>query len=259
MNVDAKILALERKTREMQENIKFVPSLVAPFLDWPALVGLWSASSVQRSTGNVYDLSGQGRTLTYNGNPTFNVYDNLVPYCDLDGTGDYHSRADETDLDVLGSETIYASAVRGLSLAGWFWVDGTSADYGLLAKCGSAGQRSYGLQHLNGTGFRFFVSSDGTTVTATTEITSTAAGWYFVAGVYKPSTSIKCWANIVTSTNTTSIPSAIFNSNNALEIGRLGGAQNLDGRWAIAAVSANAVSDELMSSTFQRTRGLFGV
>ncbi|NJO31403.1 MAG: hypothetical protein HC874_30490 [Richelia sp. SL_2_1] len=74
-------------------------------------------SSVQRSTGNVYDLSGQGRTLTYNGNPTFN-YTGLVPYVSLDGTGDFLSRADETDLDILGTETIYNSAVRGLTLGG---------------------------------------------------------------------------------------------------------------------------------------------
>ena len=92
------------------------PDLISPFLALPGLVGFWPMSSVQRSTGNAYDLSGQTRTLTYNGNPTYNINNDFAPYIRLDGTGDFLSRADETDLDILGTETIYASTVRGLTL-----------------------------------------------------------------------------------------------------------------------------------------------
>ena len=59
----------------------FIPS----FLALPGLIGAWSMSNFQRSTGNVYDLSVQSRTLTYNGNPTFG-YENFVPYLHLAGS-----------------------------------------------------------------------------------------------------------------------------------------------------------------------------
>ena len=41
------------------------------FLSLPGLRGLWSMSAIQ-SNGDAFDQSGNGRLLTYNGNPTYN-------------------------------------------------------------------------------------------------------------------------------------------------------------------------------------------
>ena len=90
-------------------------TMVSRYQTLPGLFGVWPFSSVQRSTGNVADFGGQQRTWTYNGNPTFNLYNNLVPYAELDGTGDFFSRADETDLDILGMRGMRLPKLRVIS------------------------------------------------------------------------------------------------------------------------------------------------
>lgn len=240
--------------------------MISPFQALPGLVGFWPMSSVQRSTGNVADLGGQTRTLTYNGNPTYNIYNNLVPYLDLDGTGDFLSRADETDLDILGTETVFASGVRGLACGGYYWWDNkdTVNGDGMLDKTDLVNQRSYEL--FSGTTPIFRVSSNGTAVTTVTStVTHTTSAWYFVVARYTPSTELAIFVSepgggLTKTINTTSIPASIFNSTSQLEIGRINlAATALDGRVALQFLCANALPDALISSLFQQTRVLFGV
>lgn len=235
------------------------PDLISPFLAIPGLVGYWPMSSVQRSTGAAYDLSGQVRTLTYNGNPTYNIWNNLVPYIRLDGTGDFLSRADETDLDILGTEAIYASTVRGLTLGGWFLFDAIGIDAGLISKFGAAGQRSYMLEQRSSDTVQLRISVDGTALIDVTSGTITTAQWYFIVGRFTPSTEQVIWLNGVKTINTTSIPASIFNSTSALQVGAFASANFVNGRAALCFLSANAVSDAIISSLFQQTRGAFGV
>lgn len=236
---------------------------VASLQALPGLVGFWPMSSVQRSTGLAYDLSGQGRNLTYNGNPTYNI-SGLVPYIGLDGTGDFLSRADETDLDILGSETIYAGAVRGLTIGGWFWADSFTGSPVLINKyLGTGSQKSYLLQ-LNGSGGLVFdVSSTGANDFGATSTTlATTGSWFFCAGRYIPSVSVASFINNAAPiTNTTSIPAALFNSTASLNIGRQSdtNANLLTGRASLCFLCANALPDALISSLFEQTRVLFGV
>lgn len=235
--------------------------LVSPFLDLPGRVGLWYAGGVQRSTGNIYDAGGQARTLTYNGNPTFNQISTGIAYADLDGTGDYFSRADETDLDILGTETIYNSAVRGLTMGGWFYAPSLpGGDVGLIAKDDGATNRCY-LTFLQATGaIGSQVSIDGSTMTTVTSTALvTAAQWFFTATVFKPSTSLSNFVNLIKTTNTTSIPASIFNGSSILAVGSLNGANLFTGRVALCFLCANALPDAMISSLFQQTRGLFGI
>lgn len=237
------------------------PDLVSPFLALPMLRGLWVASV--NNAGNWYDLSGLSKTLTYNGNPTFN-YSGLVPYWDYDGTEDYHSRADEADLDIIGTESYVASAARGLTLGGWFWLDNLTAQRGFISKYNidAVNERAYILYYdLAANRLQFIISTDGiaATIVAATDAPS-ATTWYFVVGRFTPSTEIKIWTNAATNTNTVGIPASIFNSNANFEIGSYSvGTNNLDGRATLCFLCAAALSDGQISSAFQQTRGAFGV
>lgn len=237
---------------------------IDPFLDLPGLVGFWPMSSVQRSTGNAYDLSGQGRTLTYNGNPTYNIYNNIVPYISLDGVGDFLSRADETDLDILGTETIYGAAVRGLTMGIWNrTADVTpAASSRLIGKYGLAGQRSYRIV-LETTGVvRGDVSVDGTAVaTINSTVTLTDNEWFLTILRFVPSNTLDLFINgNAPDTQAVGVPASIFNSNSDFTIGaRSGGGVLFTGDQTMGFLCANALSDALIGSLFQQTRVLFGV
>lgn len=231
---------------------------VSPFLGLPGLVGFWPMSSVQRSTGNVYDLSGQARTLTYNGNPTFNIYNNIVPYIDLDGTGDYLSRADETDLDILGTESW--AAVPGLTMGGWFYPTTTNFEHVIGKFTGSGNNKSYRIVNNSGT-WTVQISTDGSTTFSKDGVVTSANTWEFVVLRFVPSTSLDIFNNITQNSNTVAVPASIFNSAAAFIIGSepIVLTNDFTGRASLCFLCANALPDALISSLFQATRGLFGV
>lgn len=262
LSLQTKIDSLTASIRDLEsQSAPVAARLIDPFLSLPGLVGFWPMSSVQRSTGNAYDLSGQGRTLTYNGNPTYNIFNGFAPYIDLDGTGDFLSRADETDLDILGTETIYASAVRGLTLGGWGWFDNAAGSIEtLMGKFGAAGNYSYLLQRNGAGNLDWNVSSNGTALTSVTGSALAASGWYFFAARYTPSMSVSVFQNMVEAVNSTSIPSALFNSTADFRIGlRSDGNFPMDGRAALCFLCANAVSNAKLTEVFNATRRYFGV
>lgn len=256
---------LDRRIRNLEslDPGVFTGNTIASFQALPGLVGFWPMSSVQRSTGNVYDLSGQGRTLTYNGNPTFTYYNGLMPYIELDGTGDYFSRADETDLDILGSETIFTTGSRGLTVGGWFYnnADFAAGGTGLITKYNSAGATTgtFMLYGLTQTPTALVVN--GTTATTRTSSVTVATGeWWFGVVRWVPSTSLDIFVNSTKTSNVTSIPATINNSTASLELGAFNGANNLyTGRMALCFLCANALGDELISSLYHQSRVLFGV
>lgn len=233
---------------------------IGSFLTIPGLVGFWPMSSVQRSTGNVYDLSGQNRTLAYNGNPTFSVHNALTPYIDLDGTGDYLSKTDETDLDVIGNETIFPSGSMGLTFGGWFWHDSIASTYGLMSKWTAPGNlRASLLCTISGVPTVLF-STDGTnTVTAAHSLISTGA-WYFMVARFVPGSFCSVYVN-GTGAHTAIAITTLFNSSAPLVIGGFdaGGSGLLDGRASLCFMSACALQESLIISLFHQSRILFGV
>lgn len=252
-------ITLGRQTQKLLRQESYRP-LTEPFLGLPGLVGFWPMSSVQRSTGNAYDLSGQGRTLTYNGNPTYNIYNNLAPYIDFDGVGDSLSRTDETDLDILGTETIYASGVRGLTLGGWFWVNAASGTQAFIGKSGGGGNDSY-LLYNNGTAAVFVIESTVTSQTLTFSSILSGAKWHFIAGKFIASSSMSTFVNNK-STSTSTALTAIRNSTAQFQIGarNVGGSElYLTGRASLCFLCANALPDSLIQYLFESTRWAFGV
>ncbi len=260
---DELIEILEGDLLSRNDKINRWGNIISSFQDIPGLVGFWPMSSVQRSTGNAFDLTGQGRTLTYNGNPTYNIYNDFIPYIDLDGTGDFLSRADETDLDILGTETIYNSSVRGLTLGGWFLFDDATpaSSEALLSKTDLVNQRSYEIRRRASGVIAGIISNDGTVVITVEGTTvDTANIWNFIVISFKPSTSISAVVNGNKTVQTTAVPASIFNSTSSFEVGRFAnGTGLLDGRASLCFLSANALSDALINGLFQQSRILFGV
>lgn len=235
--------------------------LVTPFLDLPGKVGIWYAGDVQRSTGDLYDASGQGRTLTYNGNPTFNQLSNGIAYCDYDGTGDYHARADETDLDVTGTETINATAVQGLTMGVWVNADDISTSPVIISKFLNPVNQSYLMQFLSTGVIRFAISATGAaTHTSDTTATYSAGTWLFIVMRFIPSTEKSIFVNNVKETDTSSIPASIFSGAAPLEVASFGaGALVLNGKISITFLCHQALPDGMIRRLFNQTRVFFGV
>lgn len=250
---------LDRRIRNIEAlgSGVFIGNILASYMALPGLVGFWPMSSVQRSTGNAYDLSGQGRTLTYNGNPAYTYHNGIVPYIDLDGTGDYLSRADETDLDITGAETIFTSGAAGVTMGGWFWLDSVSGSQGLITKGdgGSNAGSSWALFYNTVPQFQVYNSTDA--VTAAGAALSTGQ-WYFIAARFTPSTSVDIWINATQSTTVTAFASANSTAAN-FNVGALAAGSVLDGRATLCFLCANAIGDDLVSSLYQTSRIIFSV
>lgn len=228
---------------------------ISAILALPQLRAFWPMSSVDESE-NVYDISGQGRTLSPQTNPSFGTAGpaQLTPYLLLNGSH-YMSRADEAGLDITGT----------LTIGGWFYRDVGGTTQGLISKWINGGdQRSYRLVLGSGNALTFTVCSDGTSAT-TTGIGSSSntpeAAWFFGAGRYTPSTEVAVFLNTTKTTNLTSVPSSIFSGTGDFFLGAIGGAGSnlLDGRIALPFVSAAALTDQTLLELFHTTRTLFGV
>lgn len=255
--------ARQDERNKAQNNRQTLSDIYGIFSNIPALRGLWVPSLLDQ-TGAISDRSGQGRTLTYTGNPTMNVYNGLAPYMDYDGTDDYHARPDEAGLDIIGTETYIASSQRGLSAGAWVWVDalsGGTKTQGVLAKSNTVGNlRSWratlGITDI----FDFAVSSNGTAqVSVNTGLVIETGRWYFLAYRYTPSAEIAIWQSGQKFVNTTSIPASIFNTSAPFELARFNVANTgcLNGRIGLAFLSACAVSDELISHLYRYSKTVF--
>lgn len=233
-------------------------NVISSYLLLPGLVGFWPMSTVARSTASAIDLSGQGWTLTRNGNVQFNLHNSIVPYAEFDGSGDSLSTANANDLDISGTETFYDN--KGLTMGGWFWNDGAGATGGLMGKWTESGnQRSYLLLTLSDT-FRFAISGNGTANTQFSHSSTFSTGtWYFVVGKFEPSVMMSVFMNGEKASTTTSIPSSIFNGTSDFEIGSYNAlTQDLDGRATLCFLCAYALPDNLIFNLFEQSRLLFG-
>lgn len=234
-------------------------SFAGEFLGLPGLRGYWPLNAFD-STGAALDLSGNGRTLTYNGNPTYNFTTQGASYADLDGTGDYLSRADEGGLDILGTESYVASAVRGLTLGGWFYFDSLATQSVCVSKtAGAAADTSYWLE-ANSSVARFLVS-DGAVfqigVGATTLLVST---WYFLAGRFIPSTEARVFLNGASDgVDTSGIPAALINSAAGFNIGARNGGLLMNGRASNCFLCAMALGDTTIDNIYQNTKAFYGL
>ena len=231
------------------------------------LRGFWPMSAFE-SGGNAFDQSGNGRTLTYNGNPVYgsgvDTSGGLAPWLRFDGTGDYLSRTDEAGLDILGTET-YVN-VPGLTMGGWFRPEDDASDDVLMGKwSAAAGNFSYLLGAYGtvaGDPVRFYMSDDGTNTSVVTSASGyTTNTWYFVACRFNDADTgeeLAIWLNNE-KTTAASARAAIFNGNADFQIGAASGAALFTGRASMCFLCAAALADATVWAIYQHTRALFKV
>ena len=227
----------------------------------PGLRGFWPMSAFD-SSGNAYDQSGHGHTLTYNGNPRYD-FDGLAPYIRFDGTGDYLSRADEADLDILGTETYVAAGHRGITLGGWFRPENVTNTMSLISKWAPA-NFSYILQADGAAGgdpVIFYMSDDGANTSSASSTTGFSANeWQFMAGRFNDALTGKelaVWLNDEM-TSAASARASIFNGNADFNIsGNNSGSNLLTGRASMCFLCAVALHDSTVWNIYQQTRALF--
>lgn len=233
---------------------------ISAFLAVPGVRAFYPMSAVGVA-GEAQDLQSLGNHLTRNGDPQFN-FDALVPYCQYDGTGDYHDITDAGSgnaFDILGTETVIEAAVRGLTLGCWVRPEETSTLEGIIAKWGGAGSRAYRLYLDASDQFNFEVSDDGTNSDVATSAAVAMDAWYFVAGRFTPSSFVDVFVNGVEVNQATARASA-FNTGSNFTIGALsGGASELQGRVSMGFITPMALSDAIINSLFWQTCAMCGV
>lgn len=221
--------------------------MYAMFTGLPGLRGYWPMSSQTQAAGDlVYDLSGQGRSLTRTGAEMVGVYNDVVPYAEFNGTTDNLNRADETGLDITGA----------LTLGGWFWLDSLTGVRPLMSKWGTGlATRAYSLDVNAGTA-RLTLGT-GAAVTSYNGSAVSVSGWHFIVGRRVASSTADIFVDGV-ETNNASVLAALVNSANAFRIGHDDDANFLDGRAGPCFLCAAALSDNLLSLLLNRSRSLFG-
>lgn len=259
--------ALERRLAilETAEPSSRLQAVVSTFQLLPALRGFWPMSSVGDAAAAIdaVDLSGQGRHLTYAGNPKYSV-DGLAPYLALDGAGDYLTRVD-TGFAILGNEGYIASAIRGLTFGGWFYHDAGGANEALITRTDSGGATAiqYWLHRNTSNGLRAYFA-DGTTGNSlsTNNNIVPVETWYYAVGRFIPSTEICIFVNAIKTTYTTAILATLRNASSLpLNIGTYANSGNypLAGRASLCFLCASALSDDTIGHLYEVTRPLFGV
>lgn len=174
----------------------------------PMTRALWLLSNVDENS-DLFDSSGQGRTLSETGTVTYS-FDEYMPYAVLNGTTQYFKRADEAGLDITGA----------LTMGGWFYFDNTaSADEFIIGKWQERNnRRSYALKRNSSGKIVAIVSSNGTAETTVTSTDTVASGvWVLVVLRYEPSNELSVFVGqeggsggtMVENSNTSSIPASL--------------------------------------------------
>ena len=244
------------------------PPIATRLLDLPGLRGAWVGSLA--SGGNWRDIGAGGNHLVRQGNPRF-AY-TVPPYQVLDGVGDYFDITDAAsggDFDILGTETEIASAMRGVTVLGWFYATTLPGTWdGLVTKWDAAtNNRSYALW-MNSLGqVNFSTSDDGTwgaphNDSVTSSNTVGTGEWFFAAGAWSPT-----WTKVALGTAADGLvvtwvasgTASLFNGAANLTVGaEHGGAAALDGRGSAPGVCVCYLLDIILKVFYHMTKRSYG-
>lgn len=234
-------------------------SCVSSVMALPGLRAFYPMSAVG-AAGDAKDISGMGRHMLRTSGVDFE-YDNLIPCAEYNGTTDYHSVVDNADHDIIGTEAYIQGFAQGLTMGLWLKKDALQAGNIFLFNKyeGAAANRSYGIFH-TGADVVFRVYDAVNAPTDVTLVGSLAADttWHFIWGRYETGGDLTVGVNNVTNTNVGGGPAALFNSTAALTIGaRSGGANFADGRFSMAWMCCQMLSDSILSTTWEQQRAMF--
>lgn len=239
-------------------------SACSAHLALPGLRAFWPMSSFDEN-GDAFDLSGQGRTLDYNGSGLYN-FQSLAPYIYLDGN-DYLERNDELGIRISATETYVAAAARGISFGAWVRFDGAAAaQEQIIAKCdgAGAGNLAYELYRTAGGVLELAISDGAAIETQASAETLAATTWYHVAGKFDPSTEKAVLVNGNKTTAATALALLNVTDFANLQIGGRddnagGSTENMTGRVCFAFLCCTVLPDSTIQSLYHQTRAMFGV
>lgn len=268
-----KLVPLRNKQNDHEKRIRrqetkpvmlTIGGVYAQFLAVPMLRGFWPMTSVDEY-GAALDLSGQGRVLYYNGNPTYNLLSEVTPYIDFDGTGDYLSRPAEFGLTVTGAETYVASTRRGFTVGGWFKPDAAiAATQGFITQqngtiIGSAFDL-YLSDIAGGSDGVFNVYSGPATIAQGRVDVTAPDAWHFYVGVLDiTAQNAYLYVDSEVNTNGTVITSMNPSLADFCIGGYSGGSMLLAGQAALCFCCAAALPAAMIAQLYSTSRGLFGV
>ena len=238
---------------------------ISLYLSLPGLRGLWPFSGINSVPGAI-NFAADGYNLSSNGTPeVWNT--GLAPITVLDGltTGDCWYYNDHAHFDILGTETIYNTNIRGLTCGAWVYpLDLSSVDRYIISKWEHtvAGNQSYRLYYSFANNYFEFNVRDSLSVLDTVGFGSSSSvnNWYFVAGRFDPGVDMTIWVN----GESTSAATALTNVDNSTARFVVGAAHSLanrewDGYISFPFLTATALPDQWIFTLYQQTRALFGV
>lgn len=234
-----------------------ISSAIPHYLALPRLRGFWPFSSVDENA-YIYDISGQGRVMTNVNGVSMQISFGTVP-CGafIRDSNKYFYRSDEVGLSITGT----------LGLATWvrFDSESTGVETGLISKWVKEGnKRSYALIKTDADVFRFQVSDDGVNdYSVDSTVTYSSGQWYFICGLFYPSTYMKIFVNGVWVEDDVGIPAEIYDSTVPFTFGSHNEGGFFDGLMTMNVLFALLVNETtqetVINSLYQHTRALFGV
>lgn len=242
-------------------------SAVSAALNMPGLIGLWTMANIDFGTGNAFDLSGNGATLTNNNSCGFGG-SQLAPFVGFNGANQHLSIADAGAGgwgDILGNETYIDNSRRGLTVGGWFLIDTVDATNQFLIGKGNntVANTAYLITLPAGTTAPQFAVSNGVAFNAMTSATAIGTGvWGCVVARYTAATqTCDLWTNGNQDTDAVGVPAAPLVDNVLnFQIGaRPAPDRYLDGAASLCFLCAMSVRDAHAFSFFHQTRAMYGV
>lgn len=240
--------------------------LISPYLALPALRAFWPMSAVAYTNPQGLDITANGNHLTNNNSADFG-YDNLPAYVHFDGANQNLTRADggaANWADIRGNEAYVVAADQGLTAYLWCYFDNAPAVEGMLAKGDGTVNTSYLILRLGGGTIRFSVGTGAALINVTSTVIPAATTWTFVAARYIPGTSTEIFVSFDGAlnqvTNLAAVPATLLDSAFAFALGSYStNVVYMTGRKSSVALCASAHDDQHVYSTFEQTRGAFGI
>ena len=237
-----------------------------------ALKGFFPMSVVHNVTPNIYvhDVAVDHDLLMTN-TPTIGYLSTatvtaLPPWINFVAANSQYlaAAADDSQHDILGTETYVSANERGLTIGGWFkFTTAPASIFGLISKWYSSppgtNQAAYRLYKTAANTICFEVSPDGTAaaaVNATSTATVTTDIWYHLYGRFNPGVSVNVFVDTAITTTATAT-AAMFNSNEPLVIGRTNRANYLNGKCSMAQLNASQLSNSIVSLLYEQSRIMY--